>query len=96
MSYKKRKIAYEQLKDVTHLEADMALLKKLKPEHYLLSKKMKPERLQAEILYELLGFDNVTREMVVKNRREMQGPSEKEIVARCIKLVDKLEKATNK
>ena len=78
MNFRERKIAYEQLKGESHLEADKALLSSIKPGHQLLGRKLKPDRLQAEILWELLGFDSVTREMVVKNRRNLQGLTEAE------------------
>lgn len=81
MNFRERKITYEQLKGEVHLEADKALLAKLNPGHNLLTRLLKPDRLQAEILWELLGMDAVTREMVVKNRRSMQGPSVEEMKA---------------
>lgn len=89
MNFRERKINYENLKGVSHLEADRTLLKSLDPGHSLLIKKGKPEKLQPEILWELLGRDNVTSEMVVKNRRKMQGPTEaelKKIAEKCGKI----------
>lgn len=70
MDFRQRKIAYEELKGTSHLDADRALLEKVDPKNPLLQKKVyKPETLALEILWELLGRADVAREMVVSNRR---------------------------
>jgi hypothetical protein len=70
MNFRERKIAYEDLKGTSHLDADRALLEKVDPTNPLLQKKVyKPETMALEILWELLGRDDVTRDMVVSNRR---------------------------
>ena len=50
MNFRERKMAYEDLKGASHLDADKALLEKVDPNNSLLQKKVyKPETMALEI-----------------------------------------------
>jgi chromosome segregation ATPase len=80
MDFRQRKIAYEELKGTSHLDADKALLEKVDPKNLLLQKKVyKPETMALEILWELLGRADITREALVSNRRALANNSKPDL-----------------
>lgn len=74
MNSKEKRIAYFDLKDGQHFEADLALLREKDPDNEWSKKKIfNPEKAAPEILFALL--DHASKEEVVANRRKFSKDS---------------------